>query len=152
MPDQVDNEFTVALRRLETALESPVIPGEFDLWMQRVNAQATGAERLLRTLVVPEYMALFQEMERKDSELIPRVASLRDDLAQIDASAKAFVRTVATVAPQASDREHGEASVRQLAQHVTQEGLDWVIAMRKHALAVATWFTEAGLRDRGIQD
>jgi len=152
MNEQINKEFTRALSALETTLETPVIPGEFEFWAKRVRMQTDDVERLFRTVITPEQVALLQEIEDTDPELLHRVESLRKQQDDIQDAFGDFIVLTENAIPKTELREHNEGSVETLAKRVAQDGLNLVISLRKHALAVTTWFNEATLRDRGVQD
>jgi hypothetical protein len=67
------------LRRLETALDTPAVPGELRNWATTLHKTFDETTREIRRQIDTVHPAQFHEIEEQNSELLARVESLRDE-------------------------------------------------------------------------
>lgn len=141
-----------ALAGLETALEMPVVPGELELWARDVVRRADDLRPLLVARCREEHEKAYTEISSEDPALLRRVEQLRAEDKGILRDFDAFVARGRELLDEIKACGSDEASCEESRGGLERAGLELVIRIRKHVLAIATWLGEATTRDRGVKD
>jgi hypothetical protein len=149
---QIKEPLTDPLQRLEVALDTPPVPGELRTWATtlRKTFEATTQEILHQIDTVhPEQ---FADIEKQDAELMARVEQLRDE----DRKNQDWCRTLATqfaeLEANAIRAGADEKQVIDQQQKLLDEGLRFVMNVRRQETTIRTWNEEAFSRDTGMGD
>ena len=147
-----EQKLTDTFSKLETALLTPVIAGEFSLWVSSVQeAAATLAMDLtsyLRTVLHvqyaeiaktdPEMSAYVEKLIAGDQELLQRMTQFHEELHALAAASEHVKKN--------------EGKLVDQRQRVEEEGIGLILAIKKQQAAATTWLAEAYFRDRGVGD
>lgn len=141
-----------ALRRLEIALETPVIPGEMADWcMEAVKAcREVGGE--FDVTVEGRHKGLLQEMMNYDPEQAPRIQQLKETDEELRERTNKFEHRLCKLCNATELAGADEVRVLDQVEETIKIGLELVIDFRKQELAISTWHGEALKRDRGVAD
>ena len=128
------------LARLETQLATPVVPGEETAWLGAVREAIHSVNRALRPAIEQAHAAQFAEMREEDAVMAPRVESLKsDDKTNLTTSQELAERFRALEARY--EVESNESLLNEQFENFVNDGLAFVVAVRKQETVVQTWFT-----------
>ena len=145
-------EFPAALARLEKCLETPVVPGELDLWAHETQRAADQVAALLEVQLHDRHPEVFAEIEQQDSDLMTRVEELRQGDQQSCELLHAFQERLNHLVARADRIEPDEKRGADDQAAIVESGLKFVIQARTQETALETWLMEAVARDRGTGD
>jgi hypothetical protein len=141
-----------SLDRLETCLETPVVPGELPGWCDDAEHACMEVKSHLSREVAEIHPPLFEQIQAEDPALAPRV----EEMCEIDKQLLTEVEQVAAYLDRlteiAGEIEPDEAKVDEHVQRAVDRGLQLVLSVRKQDTALTTWYMEALDRDRGTVD
>ena len=148
-----DNEAMIdALEAFETALATPVPPGELEPWSQSLWSSTKELDEPLRRQIDEVHRRDMDEIEEQDLELSPRLARLRQHDAENLKTFKQLRTRIRELAEAASRIEPDEKLVQDERVALVDEGLQFVIAVRRQEVALQTWLMESFDRERGTGD
>ncbi|HEX5104771.1 MAG TPA: hypothetical protein VFV87_13210 [Pirellulaceae bacterium] len=140
------------LARLETALLTPVIAGEFSGWVHSVQqASATLAVDLtscLHTILHVRY----REIVEADPEQSANVEKLMVGDEQLLEQLTRFHERLYALGNAAEHVDKNEGKLEQQRHKVEEEGIALILHVKKQQAASSTWLEEAFYRDRGVAD
>jgi uncharacterized membrane protein YccC len=139
------------LKALEAALESPLVPGELDTWLETVEQAFQQAEGELRERLSNEHRRQLKQVQKQDAELSTRV----EELGETDQELLDRLEHLGRHLRALRERGDGDGETQRVdrsAERLSEEGLKFVIDVRKQEAAINTWFLEAFQRDRGVAD
>lgn len=141
-----------ALERLETCLETPIVPGELPQWSEDVCAAVEEVSQEFAENVLGVHAGIYQDIVSEDPGLDARVDELRRKDDRLQSQLAALASEFKALCKSANDLEPDEARLADQIDAATQHGLDFVIQSRKQEHALSTWYLEAFERDRGTAD
>ena len=139
------------LKALEAALESPIVPGEFENWLESVERAFLESQSELHSHLGGNHQRQLEDVQRQDMDLASRVQHLREIDRQLLDRLHHLDRYILAL----REREDGDGETQRVdrsAERLIDEALRFVIDVRKQEAAVNTWFVEAFQRDRGVAD
>ena len=146
------DELNSALGKLETALLSPVASGELESWARNVQEAATAlSQRLpayLKSVLHPQYA----DIAKNDAELLTRVEQLIAEDQNVLLVQDTFQQRLSDFVKRASQIKKDEGQIAADRAKLEQEGLDFVLRIKRQRAAADTWLAEANYRDRGPVD
>lgn len=144
-----ENEFSDALRLLETALETPRVSGELEPWVAEVQKNVDLLGSLLSVQLDRQHASRLRQITNEDPELHAHVARVtsgddttREQFAKFSDWTKRLTKKASKVEP---DEERLEEEVVEFIEF----GLAFIIHARKQEVAIATWMQESLYRDTG---
>ena len=139
------------LGALERCLETPIVPGELELWLDEARSATQQAEALLEFELNQRHPEILADIEQQDAELSPRVDQLRagdcisrDLLRELQNRLSRLSRTPGLT----PDERRGDDEVAA----VIETGLRFIIHARTQEVSLETWLAESFERDRGTVD
>jgi hypothetical protein len=140
-----------ALICLETQLATPVIAGEEKAWLSVTQKAVDDVEQDLRPAISTTHATQFSEMREADAAFGPRIDSLKaEDKANLE-RLEQLQQKLAKLQGKFKT-EANESLLKEDFDAFVDEGLAFVVAVRKQETAIQTWFTEALRRDVGPMD
>jgi len=154
MSDQAssDMELKTALTDLETNFSIPIVSGELDSWITEVQKAWKEASATIHYTTKHLHPRQYEQMIKEDQALLPRIDLLKSEDDVIEQQREQLGQSVARAAQHIPRLEPDEAKALKQVQSFVDEGLKFVVRVRKHEIAVQTWFGEAFNRDRGAVD
>lgn len=146
------NAMHEALDRLETCLETPVVPGELPGWCDDAEDACLSLKTHLRREITELHPKLFQQILEQDPALAPRVDEMRECDDQLIAELEQVATYLDRLTEVAGEIEPDESKVDQHVQSAVDRGLKLVLDVRKQDTAITTWYMESLERDRGTVD
>ena len=147
-----DAKLLLHLAELETCLGTPLVPGELVTWFDTVATALADLQPILRRQTTERHRLQFDQIMREDPALQRSVEHLRADdealmdlLQSLQSQAVGFAAKAAAIEPD-------EALMGQEWTRFVDEGLWFVIRVRKQDTAIHTWLGEALNRERGTGD
>ena len=144
--------FGQALQKLETNLETPVVPGDLSSWISNLRGSIDTVGRLLHDVVVDSHEQCFRQIQEQDPELSPRVQQLRNEDQELLRDFEAVAGAISNLEKQNGDRVANQADSDDKIAEIVQLGLAFVIRTRTLETTLSTWHMEAFQRDRGVGD
>jgi hypothetical protein len=141
-----------ALTRLETALVSPVVPGELENWTREAQQAAAEVQPTLERFTHDVLHAQYAQIGKADPELLPRVETLIEEDQQLLAELQSVRATLADIVTKLPEARKDENLVLSQLGRAEQQGTAFVLRVRKQMVAAGTWLDEALFRDRGRGD
>ena len=144
-------QFEEGLSALEQYLETPLVPGELEEWLQMVRNSFAQFTPILQEQIQQVHQANYDEIAEEDPELLRQVTTMQEEdeaIAAKRAEIDEWLKSLET-------RFQGGASETDLKEDLNQfvtKSLMFVIRVRKQEVTVRTWLMEAFLRDRGPVD
>ncbi len=138
-----------ALAKLESHLETPVVPGELATWFDNVCVAFAAVKEPLQQHIQLEHPPVYKQIKRDADNLYTRVEQLQqEDLALLDEYERLnrCSEQICKLAPQA---EPNEARFDEHRRTAVTEGLAFVLRVRMQERAVETWLQESLMRDNG---
>lgn len=138
-----------SLSKLENSLLSPAVAGELLDWVEAVRQAASDTQPQLEKHIRDVLHVQYREIAKTDTEMLPRVdQAIAEDQKLLD-QFEPFRQELEELTKQAPDAQKDELRVKDLRGKVEQHGTQFVLAVRKHLLAVNAWLSESVYRDRG---
>ncbi len=150
--EQYDQPLRDALAALEAALETPLVPGDLVAWVTPIQQGFAPVGVYLRRQIERVHTHQFDRIKHEDLGLASRVEQLAEEdreLLQILADLSQLSERLSAVSTAV---EPDEAAIEPELQRLVDEGLAFVIRVRKQESAIATWLVESLDRDRGDVD
>jgi len=149
---EIKEPLTDPLRRLETALDTPPVPGELRGWA--ATLRKTFAETTHEILEHIEHVhpEQFEEIEQQNSELLARVHGLREEDHKNREWCRSLESQFADLEANAVRAGADEKQAMDQQQKLVEEGLRFVMNVRRQEMAIRTWIEEAFDRDTGLAD
>lgn len=144
--------FFQALERLESRLETPVVPGELSGWANAARAAADEAARAFDETVSGVHDRMYKDIVEQDPGAQNRVDGLREEDRRLLSDLSSLLSKISTLAKSAHYIEPDESQLEEQMDAAIQYGLKFVIDSRKQERALETWYLEAFGRDRGTAD
>jgi len=141
-----------ALSQLETRLETPVIPGELPSWANAVEKACESVGDHLRHEIEDMHPAHYAQITREGSDLLRQVEQMREEDSQLCKLYETLGHKIHRFRTQSEQAEPHECKLNEFLAEVVDEGLAFVIRVRRQELAVSTWLMEAFQRDSGVAD
>lgn len=141
-----------SLGKLENALLSPVVAGELLDWVETVRQAASKLQPQLEAYIRDVLHAQYREIAKADTEMLTRVEQAIGKDHKLLAEFEPFRGELDELTKQAPAAQKDELRVRELRRAVEECGTQFVLAVRKHLLAVNAWLSESVYRDRGSVD
>lgn len=141
-----------ALAQLEGALEVPLVPGELASWVPPVQQGLTAVGTYLRRQIERVHKEEMKTIQQEDLGLARRVEQMAEEDQQIIQQFEQLSRLAQKLGAAAVAIEPDEAAIEPEQSRLVDEGLEFVIRVRKQEAAIATWLVEAFDRDRGDVD
>jgi hypothetical protein len=140
------------LERLETALDSPQVPGELLGWATMVRKNFDEAAKAILRQIESVHPDQLQEIEGQDPELLARTRQLREDDRSHQGWCRRLSAAFADFEAKATRAGADEKQVVEQQQALLEEGLRFVTHVRKQETAIRSWLQEAFERDTGQGD
>ena len=147
-----NDSFLQALSKLETTLETPVVPGELDSWIDAVNESTNALVCLMDEQLCEIHSQQFSQMAKVDDELLGHIENLHTEDEQIISDLGDFHNAVLQLWAASSGDEGDETDLETVQAKLVEAGLAFVIRARTQETAIATRYSEAFLRNRGVGD
>jgi len=145
-------ELHAALDGLEASVETPLVPGEFERWIDEGESAWQRLQTALAWLIATRHPEEYAEIGQEDEELICRVDQMRQEDVGIEHQAAELERRIPMLKATITCFEPDEAKLKPKVDMFVSETLALVIRIRKQEQAVRTWLGEAFNRDRGTVD
>lgn len=149
---RVGDELNEALTQLETALLSPAVSGELESWARTVQELAGKLAQKLPTYLKSVLHPQYAQIAKDDAELLTRVEQLIAEDQNVLLEQDAFNQRAAEFVSRASQIKKDEAQIAADRAKLEQEGLNFVLRIKRQRAAADTWLGEANYRDRGPVD
>ncbi len=147
-----ESKLFTALVELETALETPVIPGEVEQWAQAVQTSFDEVKPLIMESIEREHAQQFDTITTEDPELFRRVTQLKEEDQEIVSQLSRAQNSLQGLLVRTTGTDPHERQFENHIDQLVEKGLALIIQVRKQELAIQTWMTEAMKRDRGTVD
>ncbi|HEX4070050.1 MAG TPA: hypothetical protein VHX68_02740 [Planctomycetaceae bacterium] len=140
------------LERLETALDTPPVPGELTNWATMLRKSVDGASTAILAQIETVHPDQIREIEGQDADLLSRTQQLREvDQANRD-WCKRLTKAFADFERKTARAGADEKQVIEEQQALLEDGLRFVTHVRKQETAIRSWMQEAFERDTGLAD
>lgn len=146
------SELQRSLAKFEKFLETPVIPGERNLWLKTVKEAAQGIDQQLRDQIHVVHPRKFQNIGQFDPGLLHRVERLKKSDDENFKLWETFRQKLAPNKDDAQAHAGDESPVLDDVSESANEGFHVIVEIRKQEEAILTWMGEAANRDRGTLD
>jgi hypothetical protein len=140
------------LTELESALDTPSMPGEMPNWAATLRKFFDdGAREFLRQMDTV-HAAELKDIEGQDPELSARVRALREDDRRNREWCVKLTKAVADFERRAAAAGADEKQVLEQHHVLVEDALQFVVHARKQEVAIRTWTQESFARDTGAVD
>ena len=146
----LDQQLANTLTKLETALLSPPIAGELEMWVQTVREAAATLSVDLTSYLHTVLQVQYDEIAATDPELSAHVEKLKRSDEQLLARLTEFHEQLHALDEAARHVQKNELKLGKQREHVEQSGIALILAIKKQQAEAATWLAEAHFRDRGV--
>jgi hypothetical protein len=140
------------LERLETALDTPPVPGELPNWATMLRKSFDGASQAILAQIESVHPEQIREIEGQDAELLSRTQQLREEDHVNHDWCRRLNQAFAEFETKAARAGADEKQVIDQQQALLEEGLRFVTHVRKQETAIRSWIQEAFQRDTGLGD
>ena len=147
-----ESELKEALSAFETSLATPLVSGELADWVESVQKSWAEVSAQIHYHVQELHPRQYDQIAKEDPELLPRVEQLQNEDALIEQEREKLNQIVSRTAEHAPKLEPDEGKAQQHTKKLIDEGMAFNTRIRKHEVAIQTWFMEAFNRDRGAVD
>jgi hypothetical protein len=145
-------ELRAALEAFETALETPLVSGEHATWSERVLETWSALKARIDRQMDELHPQLFDEILENDAELAQRIEQMRAEDEALRRELHLLDARIATLSRRTPFAERDELRTTDEREDLANDGIAFVVRMRKQEVAVQTWFVEAFNRERGTGD
>ncbi len=147
-----DTTWKQEIESLETALATPLIPGELTDWIQTVKQFWEIASQTIHKRASELHSWQLQQIGSQDPSLLSQVERLQREGEALLREADEFGRLLDHTAHHATKLERDGTRTNDFLEKLADRGLALIIRVRKQEVALETWFVEAFNRDRGAVD
>lgn len=147
-----ENGLKPALEAFETAVATPIISGELASWVTGLRKTWEKASFQLRESLCCTHKAQYDEMAEHDLEMLPRIDQLKAEDDSLSRECEEINQAVGRTVQHVPKLEPDEAKAQKHVEELVDRALAFITRVRKHEVAVETWFVEAFNRDRGAVD
>lgn len=140
------------MAKLETALITPVIAGEFSTWVKTVQDAAATLTVDLTSYLHTILHVQYTEIARTDPEMSAQVEKLLAGDQQVLENMTRFHEDLHSLAAAAEHVKKNEGKLADPRQRVEDDGLALILSIKKQQATATTWLAEAHYRDRGVGD
>ena len=147
-----EDELKVVLAAFETSLATPVVSGELTEWLDAVKQSWTEASEKIRYQAKHEHSRQFEQIAKADPELLPRVEQLQAEDTVIERDLETLSQIILSTSAHVPKLEPDEEKALHHIKRLVDEGMAFILRVRKQEVAIQTWFVEAFNRDRGAGD
>jgi hypothetical protein len=147
-----ESALKTALASLETSLSTPIVSGELAAWVQEVQASWEEASARIEESCRVLHPRQFEQIAEQDQELLPQIEQLKAEDEAIERQREHIGQMVARDAQYVPKLEPDEGKAQKHVQTLIDQGLAFVVQVRKQEVAIGTWLMEAFNRDRGTAD
>jgi hypothetical protein len=151
-PTTPEDELKKALAAFESSLATPVVSGELAEWLEAVKQSWTEVSAKTHYQVKQKHLLQFERITKEDPELLPRVEQLQAEDAAIEQNREMLGQIVSSTTSHAPKLEPDEEKAQHHIKKLVDEGMAFIVRVRKQEVAIQTWYTEAFNRDRGAGD
>jgi hypothetical protein len=144
-----DTELRAALTAFETSLATPLVSGELAKWTETVKSAWEPTSQQVQHHAECDHPSQYEEIGGADPELLPRVEQLQSEDRAIEQDRHSLDQLVTRIASHLPKLEPDEEKAQQHVKKLVDEGIAFITRVRKHEVAIQTWFVEAFNRDRG---
>jgi hypothetical protein len=145
-------ELKLAIDKLETALVTPIVPGELAGWVDQVQNTWREAAAEIHYHVKHLHPRQFEQIAKQDPELLPRVDQMKAEDTAIEQQRDRINQMVIRVAEHAPELEPDEEKAQKYTKSLVDDGTSFIARVRKQCVALQTWYVEAFNRDHGAVD
>ncbi len=149
---EIKEPLTDPLRRLETALDTPPVPGELRTWAATLRKTFADTTHEILEQIEHVHPEQFEEIEQQNPELLARVSGLREEDRKNRDWCHSLDRQFAELEVNAARAGADEKQAMDQQQKLLEEGLRFVMNVRRQETAIRTWTEEAFDRDTGMAD
>lgn len=146
------DKFQQSLKQLAVSLETPVVPGELEIWIAELRKSAQSFGTFLHLEVATGHNGRTAEIAKVDPEMHRDVEQLNKTDREILEQFAAFSSHIDHLAKRVPRVGPNEAAVTDELKTLVDEGLAFIIHMKKQEIAIRTSVQEAFNRDRGVGD
>jgi hypothetical protein len=140
------------LERLETALDTPPVPGELLNWATMIRKSFDAACGAIVNQIQSVHPEQIEEIEDQDPELFARTKQLREDDQSNQDWCRRLSQTFADFEAKAKRAGADEKQVMEQQHALLEDGLRFVTHVRRQETAIRSWLQEAFERDTGQGD
>ena len=151
-PITAEDELKNALAAFETSLATPVVSGELTEWLDAAKQSWTEVSAKTHYQAKHAHPRQFDQIAKEDPELLPRVEQLQAEDAAIEQDRETLSQIVSSTTLHAPKLEPDEEKAQHHIKKLVDEGMAFIVRVRKQEVAIQTWFVEAFNRDRGAGD
>jgi predicted nuclease with TOPRIM domain len=145
-----ESELRAALTAFETSLHTPIVSGELAEWTKQVEKSWVNVVAQVRHCSEQLHPRQYQQIAKEDPELLPRIDQLKAEDEAINQEQESLDKVIVRLAEHLPKLEPDEEKARKHIDQMVSDGITFVGRVRKHDVAVQTWFGEAFNRDRGV--
>ncbi len=147
-----ESELKTALAAIEKALTTPIVSGELALWLEELKKSWEEASAQVHFNVKHRHPRQYEQIGEADLELLPRIDLLKAEDEAIEQQREEINQAIARAAQHVPKLEPDEGKAQKHVQSLIDDGLAFIIRVRKQEVALQTWLVEAFNRDRGAVD
>jgi len=147
-----NSELIDAVEQLEVSLEAPVVPGDMVSWATNVRQACEKLQPILDEQIREVHPRTIKQIAAEDPELSARAVNLKNE---DEESLRQFERLwtwVSRLPKRVSEVEPDEGVMEDELKELIDEGLKFVLHVRRQETAIKTWMNESLFRDRGPVD
>ena len=142
-------ELKTAVDAFETSLVRPLVSGELTPWLEEVKKAWGEAAAQIHYHTKHLHPRQYEAMAEQDAELLPRIDMLKIEDAALEEQREQINQAVARVAQHAPKLVPDEEKAHKYIKSLVDDGMAFVMRVRKQSVAVQTWYIEAFNRDSG---
>lgn len=150
--EQKQQALHAALDKLEASVETPLVPGEAERWIESVEADYQVARSCVLDAIGERHPEQYTTIWQEDEGLARRIEQLREEDTAIREAAESLGRHVSGMKSAIAKVEPDEAKLQSALEALVAEALRFIIRVRTLEQAIRTWVMEAFNRDRGTVD
>ena len=140
------------LHDLETAVGTPIVPGELQRWCRPVATLFGSLIRQFEDHVRHNHGDTYRSIEREDAEMLGRVGLLKKKDEQFGRRIAELNKALRTAKIKTAVVGANEGAVMPDIQAFIRTTQMLIVDIRQQEIALRTWLQEAVNRDRGIAD
>jgi len=140
------------LERLERQLELPHISGELNSWAAESLKLLKELDRQVRWAVNSEHPRAFETIVKNQANLLQQVEKMRPEDQQLLEALEPVIRQAEQFALSMNETALAEQQFQPKRERLVNDGLSFILRMRRQQSAVDTWLRESMQRDNGVGD
>lgn len=144
-----NDQVSEAIEKLHRQLELPYVSGELSSWTDGIIELLGSTKECIRKSIEDDHPCSYKTIMKNDLELAQRVEDMRAEDAQLLCKLDDLTREAENLDKMVDEAHLAESQFKPKRDRLVEDGVAFIVRLRKQRAAINTWLGEAFSRDNG---